>query len=68
MKMMCSNHSNTLLQSLKLYQVVTAKIMKERSDEIAPNQDDMIGLEKSVKNIINFNVCMKVCVDLVITL
>ena len=53
MKMMCSNHSNTLLQSLKLYQVVTAKIMKERSDEIAPNQDDMIGLEKSVKNIIN---------------
>ena len=50
------------------YQVVAVKIMKEGSDEIAPNQDDMIGLEKSVKNIINFNVCMKVCVDLVITL
>ena len=65
MKMMCSNHSNTLLQSLKLYQVVTAKIMKERSDEIAPNQDDMIGLEKSVKNITNWSVCMQVCVDLV---
>ena len=42
--------------------------MKEGSDKIAPNQDDMIGLEKSVKNIINFNACMKVCVDLVITL
>ena len=40
--------------------------MKEGSDEIAPNQDDMIGLEESVKNIINSNVCMKVCVDLVI--
>ena len=39
--------------------------MKEGSDEIAPNQDDMIGLEKSVKNIINSNVCMKVCADLV---
>ena len=38
--------------------------MKEGSDEIAPNQDDIIGLEESIKNI-NSNVCMKVCVDLV---
>ena len=39
--------------------------MKEGSDEIAPNQDDIIGLEESIKNINNSNVCMKVCVDLV---